>query len=102
MKMKNVCNSALGIPNVGTIEPGATGEISSDLLKKNRIVAAWVENGMLVEAEAPSKSDQGDSDDDEKDTLIEALAEYGIKKNKRSSVESLREALAEAENGADE
>lgn len=103
MYLKNVSRSDVGLPG-GQLEPGAITEVD-DSLTENRIVAAWIKAGVLqvVEgaliqsttmADASSRFVEGVADQDEKDQLIDMLAERGIKRTRRTSLEKLR-ALAE-------
>lgn len=130
--MTNVTNTSkqpLGLPSGILVPPGATVAVpnwASDA--SNRVVQAWLRNGIL-RADAPAakpdaggkggkaKPDAGgDSSDesedggegegegegeaDEKGLLIAELAALGITKNRRSSVETLQAALAEAKANA--
>lgn len=100
--MTNVTNTSkqpLGLPSGIVVQPGETVAVPSwESDSGNRIVQAWVHNGIL---KADSDGDNESADErDEKDVLIEALAEYGITKTRRSSVEALQAALDEAKGEA--
>ena len=88
--------------------PGDTKTVP-DSVKSFAVVQAWFKAGMISETPnepvKPAGQEQTDEDsnversgdDDEKDALIAKLAEHGIDKTRRSSVRTLREALAEVE-----
>lgn len=84
-------STALGLPD-GTILPAgvATNVPNWDELKDNAVVKVWQERGIL-------KAGKDVSSDDEKAALQEKLDELGVKYDKRSGVDKLREQLAAAE-----
>lgn len=107
MKVTNRAKTTLGLPRVGSLEPGQSTDVPDEVLH-NKIVAAWVSRGMLEvhgkASAAAKKPDGGDgeSEAEEKDRLIAELAELGIKRNKRSSLDNLRATLADARAEAEE
>lgn len=96
--MTSITNShstALSLPD-GTILPAgvATNVPHWDDFKDNAVIKAWQERGIL-------KAGKDVSNDDEKAALQEKLDEAGVKYDKRSGVEKLREQLAESEKAED-
>ncbi|GFO81229.1 MAG: hypothetical protein A49_08560 [Methyloceanibacter sp.] len=76
--------------------PGKSIEVDDAVwakMKSHDILKAWLKAG-VIEVEGAEASD--DNDDAEKDALIAELAKYGVEKNRRSSVETLKKALEEA------
>ena len=123
--MTNVTNNYnrnLGLPNGVVIAAGESADIAGwDKLSKHKVVAKWLESGVLSagksskkdepevvedvniteEVTEPSQAEVEDaldqlSEDEEKESLIAQLAELGVKADKRSSVEKLQEKLEEA------
>jgi hypothetical protein len=116
----NAPKTPLGLPGVGTINPGASAAASSDVwarLQNNAVVKAWRKAGLLsVEGEVPAALEPQPSgvpspppvgnaavvpDTDaavnaEKDMVIAELAKYGIEKDRRSSLPTLWGLLDEA------
>jgi hypothetical protein len=116
----NAPKTPLGLPGVGTINPGASAACSQDAwerLKTNKVVVAWRKVGLLsVEGEVPAAidaqasgvsspppvghadvaSDEAADLNDEKDMVIAELAKYGIEKDRRSSLPTLWALLDEA------
>lgn len=91
--------SPLGLPGGTVLDPGVETPVHNwHAVKDNNVVAAWVKARILVvETEiAPADESKG-ALTDEKDEVLAALAERGIKKDRRSSLESLKAALAEAD-----
>lgn len=104
--MPNITNTGKrprGLPNGHVLAVGASAFVQASILE-NETVKDWIERGILT-TDAPKAETAEESEvveeGDEKDTLIAALAEYGITKDRRSSVESLQKALADAQ-AADE
>lgn len=119
--MTNVTNNYnrnLGLPNGVVIEAGESADVAGwDKLSKHKVVAKWLESGVLS-AGKPSKKDEPEvvedvqlteqepedaaeevnepREDEQKEALISQLAELGVKADKRSSVEKLQEKLEEA------
>lgn len=109
----NAPKTPLGLPGVGTINPGASAACSQDAwerLKTNKVVVAWRKVGLLsVEGEVPAAIEPqasgvsspppvGNADvvpdaeaavNAEKDMVIAELAKYGIEKDRRSSLPTL-------------
>lgn len=119
--MTNVTNNYnrnLGLPNGVVIAAGGSADIAGwDKLSKHKVVAKWLESGVLsvgksskkdepevvedvqlTEQEPEDAAEDGNelSEDEQKESLISQLAELGIKADKRSSVEKLQEKLDEA------
>lgn len=111
--MTNVTNNhdrSLGLPGGIVIEAGKAHEVPGwDKLSKHKVVAKWLESGILSAGKYSKKEEpevvediefteeQRDGDEDaEKERLIAELAELGVKADKRSSVEKLQEKLDEA------
>jgi hypothetical protein len=92
--------SPLGLPNGQVLEPRLATKVRDwDVVKQNAVVAAWVRARILsVDAPAPIAVSQPVAE--EKDALIAALAKLGIKKGRNCSVETLQNALAEAQKAA--
>jgi len=114
--MTNVTNNhdrSLGLPGGVVIEAGKSQDVPGwDKLSKHKVVAKWLEYGILSAGKS-SKKDEGKElpdrevvanvqfneevdEDAEKEELIAQLAELGVKADKRSSVEKLQEKLDEA------
>lgn len=108
--MTNVTNNYnrnLGLPNGDVIAAGGSADIAGwDKLSKHKVVAKWLESGVLSAGKA-SKKDEPEvvekvqiaeevEEDAVKEELIAQLAELGVKADKRSSVEKLQEKLDEA------
>lgn len=102
--MINVKNATprtpLGLPGGLVIEPGKTVPVPNwHAIKDNHVVKAWVKSKLLVvdgEEVAPVEAAQ-QAVGDEKEAILAKLAELGIKKDKRTSLEKLKAALEEAE-----
>lgn len=110
----NTCKQPLGLPSGIVVPPGATVAVPSwEADAQNKVVKSWLRARVLVvggatppapepdpvEDASETTTQQPEDERDEKDILIAELAEYGITKNRRSSVETLRAALAEAQAG---
>lgn len=108
--MTNVTNNYnrnLGLPNGVVIASGESADVAGwDKLSKHRVVAKWLESGILSAGKS-SKKDEPEvaenvqfteevDEDAVKEELIAQLAELGVKADKRSSVEKLQEKLDEA------
>lgn len=116
--MTNVTNNYnrnLGLPNGVVIAAGESAHVAGwDKLSKHKVVAKWLEAGVLSVGKS-SKKDEGvelpehevvedvqftekveSPSEDEQDVLIAQLKELGVKADKRSSVEKLQEKLDEA------
>ncbi len=115
--MTNVTNNYnrnLGLPNGVVIAAGESADVAGwDKLSKHKVVAKWLESGVLSAGKS-SKKDEGvelperevvanvqfteqeQDEDAQKEDLISQLAELGVKADKRSSVEKLQEKLEEA------
>lgn len=119
--MTNVTNNynrSLGLPNGVVIASGESADVAGwDKLSKHKVVAKWLESGILSAGKS-SKKDEPEvvedvqlteqepeeaaeevnepSEDEQKESLIAQLSELGIKADKRSSVEKLQEKLDEA------
>lgn len=99
--IRNTNRSPVALPGHGLIDPGKEAEVRNwSALQDNPIIRAWVKAGILLVVSEDPKSGPQSAVTDEKDELIARLAELGVKKNRRSSVESLQEALVEAEQAA--
>lgn len=103
MIVLNCHKSPLGLPNGTLLEPGTRTRVKAwASVSNHRTVRRWIGAGLLVvieeagdvqpETETAPPVDQKD----EKDELIAKLAALGITKNRRSSLETLQAALAEA------
>lgn len=92
----------IGLPNGIVLAPGSKTLVPSwPDVAGNAVVKAWVRNKILAVEAAPDALPDPPADDRtgeqiEKDDLIAALADFGIEKTRRSSVESLRAALEDA------
>ena len=125
-KVTNNYNRDLGLPGGFVIGAGKAEDVPGwDKLSKHKVVAKWLEAGVLSagksskkdepetepeviedvqfteEVTEPSQAEVEDaldqlSEDEEKEYLIAQLAELGVKADKRSSVEKLQEKLDEA------
>jgi len=122
--MTNVTNNYnrnLGLPNGVVIAAGESADVAGwDKLSKHKVVAKWLEAGVLSAGKSSKKDepesepeviedvhlteelpeaeeapDEGD-EDEKKEALIAQLKELDIKADKRSSVEKLQEKLDEA------
>lgn len=108
--MTNVTNNhdrSLGLPGGVVIEAGKAQDVPGwDKLSKHKVVAKWLESGILSAGKS-SKKDEPEvvenvqvteevDEDAVKESLIAQLAELGVKADKRSSVEKLQEKLEEA------
>lgn len=106
IKLVNKSNRSRGIPvshgRSAIVAAGQSVEITEDdaeAIKKNAVASGWLNNGLIaIEGTngLPDTDDAAESEDARKDALIAELAEYGVTKNKRSSVAKLEEALEEA------
>lgn len=116
--MTNVTNNYnrnLGLPNGVVIAAGESADVADwDKLSKHKVVAKWLEAGVLSAGKSSKKDEpEGDpevvedvqfteevadeSDEDaQKEAIIAQLKELDIKADKRSSVEKLQEKLDEA------
>lgn len=120
--VKNNHDRSLGLPGGIVIEAGKAQDVPGwDKLSKHKVVAKWLESGILSagksskkeepevvenvqfteEVSEPSQAEVEDaldqlSEDEEKESLIAQLAELGVKADKRSSIEKLQEKLEEA------
>lgn len=109
--MTNVTNNYnrnLGLPNGDVIAAGGSADIAGwDKLSKHKVVAKWLESGVLSTGKSSKKdepevvenvqiTEQQPDEDAQKEELIAQLSELGIKADKRSSVEKLQEKLEEA------
>ena len=125
-KVTNNYNRDLGLPGGFVIGAGKAEDVPGwDKLSKHKVVAKWLESGVLSAGKSskkdepetepevvenvkfteqvtePSQAEVEDaldqlSEDEEKESLIAQLAELGVKADKRSSVEKLQEKLDEA------
>jgi hypothetical protein len=105
IELKNTSRSPLGLPNGRLLEPRAVISLRPaewDAMKDNKIVVAWQKNGMLASSVPPATSPVKPPADNEKAEVLAKLEALGIKKDKRTSLENLQKALAEAEAAADE
>lgn len=108
--MTNVTNNYnrdLGLPGGFVIGAGKAEDVPGwDKLSKHKVVAKWLESGILSAGKS-SKKDEPEvvenvqvteevDEDAVKEGLIAQLAELGVKADKRSSVEKLQEKLEEA------
>lgn len=105
MKITNNTKSPLGIPGKnGLLEPGQSFEASTSqvvALRANAVIDAWFNRGMLSADGALPTADDAPApppapEADEVDELIAALAEYGIQRDRRTTVNKLRALLEEA------
>lgn len=115
--MTNVTNNynrSLGLPNGIVIASGESADVAGwDKLSKHKVVAKWLESGVLSAGKSSNKdegkelpnrevianvqfTEQQPDEDAQKEELISQLAELGVKADKRSSVEKLQEKLDEA------
>ena len=125
-KVTNNHDRDLGLPGGFVIGAGKAEDVPGwDKLSKHKVVAKWLEAGVLSAGKSskkdepetepevienvkfteqvtePSQAEVEDaldqlSEDEEKESLIAQLAELGVKADKRSSVEKLQEKLDEA------
>jgi hypothetical protein len=96
----NTPRTPLGLPGGIVVAPGESKNIPGwAAIKDNAIVKAWVKAKVLtVEGftDAPTPAVQTQVVADEKDEILRQLAELGIRKDKRTSLEKLKAALDEA------
>ena len=125
-KVTNNHDRDLGLPGGFVIGAGKAEDVPGwDKLSKHKVVAKWLESGVLSAGKSskkdepetepevvenvkfteqvtePSQAEVEDaldqlSEDEEKEYVIAQLAELGVKADKRSSVEKLQEKLDEA------
>lgn len=121
VKVTNNYDRDLGLPGGFVIGAGKAEDVPGwDKLSKHKVVAKWLESGVLSAGKS-SKKDEPESEgkefpgrevvanvqftgevadesdeDAQKESLIAQLAELEIKADKRSSVEKLQEKLDEA------
>lgn len=106
--VKNNSKATLGLPGGVHLQPGQSVEIEEAAAYGSRVIMAWAEKGILlvgepvyIEAQAIDEEEPrmvpanaaAQAEQDEKDRLIAALAEIGIKRDRRYSVETLRDLL---------
>lgn len=94
----NTSKTPLGLPGQPLLEPNATLEVSDEVLAKlreNRVVEAWITGGFLTVGDVAGRPEE--SEDEEKERLVAYLASRGIEKTVRTSLDKLRELVAEAE-----
>lgn len=109
--VKNNSKSAIGLHG-REIAPGESIQIPEAEINGSRIIATWLEKGFLVvvepeyiEAQAINEKEPrqipanaaAQAEQDEKDRLIKALGEIGIERDRRYSVETLRDLLKNSE-----
>lgn len=112
--MTNVTNNYnrnLGLPNGVVIDAGKSSDVQGwDKLSKHKVVAKWLESGVLSVGKSSKQDDPEvvedvqfteevaeDADEDEqKQALIDQLSELDVKADKRSSLETLQKKLDEA------
>ncbi|CTQ67137.1 hypothetical protein [Roseibium alexandrii] len=93
----------LGLPGGPVIPAGGTVLVEKwDIIKEHQVVKAWRDAGVIFAEEPEDTADNTDKDAEkaQKDLLIAELAELGIEKNRRSSLETLQEALDAAKAAA--
>lgn len=110
-KVTNNYNRDLGLPGGFVIGAGKADDVPGwDKLSKHKVVAKWLEAGVLSAGKSSKKDDPevvedvqfteevaDESDEDaQKEAIIAQLKELDIKADKRSSVEKLQEKLDEA------
>ncbi|MBN49981.1 MAG: hypothetical protein CMN85_10600 [Spongiibacteraceae bacterium] len=106
MKLTNNGKAPLGIPGNPLLEPGQSIIcLNWDEIQDNKIVQAWLVKRVLTageqspeyqESAAKVPAVEATDDMSRKDELIAQLAELGINRDRRSSVERLESMLAEA------
>lgn len=98
MKIKNATAKAISLPG-HIIEAGQTAHVPEWLaLRGSPVVAAWVKARILIVCDQPEPVEAPvEAVADEKDELIAQLLDLGIHRDRRSSLESLKAALADAE-----
>lgn len=111
IKLVNKSNRSRGIPvshgRSAIVAVGQSVEITEDdaeAIQKNVVASGWLKNGLIAiegSIDLPNADYADESEDERKDALIAELAEYGVTKNKRSSVAKLEEALEEAKAAAE-
>lgn len=104
IELTNTARSPLGLPNGLLLEPRAVISLRPsewDAMKDNKIVVAWQKNGMLATSAPAAPAPVKTPADGEKTDVLAKLEAFGIKKDKRTSLENLQKALAEAEAAAD-
>lgn len=82
-----------------TVERGASIEISdadAEAVEKNSVASQWLKAGYISLSDGEPATEN--NDDARKEQLIAELAELGVKKTKRASVETLEQALDDALN----
>lgn len=114
-KVTNNYDRDLGLPGGFVIGAGKAEDVPGwDKLSKHKVVAKWLESGVLSAGKSSKKDEPEDesevvedvqfteevadeSDEDaQKEAIIAQLKELDIKADKRSSVEKLQEKLDEA------
>lgn len=110
-KVTNNYNRDLGLPGGFVIGAGKAEDVPGwDKLSKHKVVAKWLEAGVLSAGKSSKKDEPevvedvqfteevaDESDEDaQKEAIIAQLKELDIKADKRSSVEKLQEKLDEA------
>ena len=89
--------TALRLPSGGVLNPGVATNVDKwDDAVKNKVVARWVERGVLTVGEGKVSAA------DEKAQIRERLDELNVDYNKSLGVAKLREVLADAEAERDE
>jgi len=99
--LTNIGDRARGLPNGRVLDVGASAPVQASVLE-NETVQRWIKLGFVTSDATVTTPEPDEDEGDEKDALIAALAEYGVTKNRRSSVESLKAALAEAKAAEEE
>lgn len=93
MNIKNTHKSAVVLPNGQPLPSNVATPVRDwEKVKENKVVAAWLRAGILVECGGEVQRIAPD-----KDALIAELAALGVKADKRKTVEKLEAMLAEAQ-----
>lgn len=97
----NTHTGPLGLPTGQVLERNTPTPVSNwPAIRANPVVASWIRNGLLTSEDDPVRElYPGELPNgvvpaaDEKDELIAKLADKGITKDRRSSVETLQKLL---------
>ena len=95
--LTNLHKAPLGLPSGLVLEPGvSTDDPNWGRNGANRVVQAWIRARLLRVERLPEATPASVVVDADKDALIAELATFGIRKDRRSTVENLRKLLEQA------
>lgn len=100
MLITNNSNTMLGLPDSTYLQPKEAREVDA-FICANRVVRGWIDAGILSASEAPAAAEEEaeapeqtiDPEQAEKDELIAQLKEMGISRDRRTSIDRLKELL---------